>query len=129
MTIVKVPASVISKLTLVLRTKLRVRSTTAPNRGLWGIRFTVIRGGEVPSSCSLESPSLWTSYGVSMDNVSIVCNLYGIYILTLGFSSPGHKGFCHVKFLYSIMLMIKINIIANISLAQILCLVFQTKVF
>ena len=102
---------------------------TAPNRGRQGIRCTVNRGGEILSCGSLESPSLWTLHGVSMDNVNIVCILYRIYILILGFSSPGHKGFSHVKFLCSITLMIKINIIVNISLAQILCQVFQTKYF
>ena len=48
-----------------------------------------------------------------MGNVNIVYILYGIDILTLGVSSPGHMGWTHFKF--HITLIIKIKIIVNIS--------------
>ena len=44
-----------------------------------------------------------------LGNVNVVCILYGSYILTLGVSSPDHKGLARVKFLWSITLMIKIK--------------------
>ena len=34
-----------------------------------------------------------------MDIVNTICFLYGIYILTVGISSPGLKGLAHVTFL------------------------------
>lgn len=45
-----------------------------------------------------------------MGNVNVVCILYGSYILTLGVSSPDHKGLAYAKFLWSITLMIKIKV-------------------
>lgn len=66
-------------------------------------------------------PSVWTLYGMSMDNVNMVYFLYGIYFFTLGVYSPGHMDLVHVIFLYSITLIIKIKIIVNIYWAQILC--------
>ena len=45
-----------------------------------------------------------------MDSVNIVYILYGINILILGVSSPGHKGLTHMNCIQSITLMIKINL-------------------
>ena len=50
-----------------------------------------------------------------MDNINTICFIYGIYILTLGISSPGLKDLAFVTFLQSVTPMIKTKVRVNIS--------------